>query len=44
MRFTAPDLLRVRAFSEQDPSQKTLDDWTSISFAKIDAATPYDLV
>jgi hypothetical protein len=39
-----PDVLRVGAFSTQDPSQDTPEGWQSISFAKIDTQTQYDLV
>jgi hypothetical protein len=39
-----PDTLRVGAFSTQDPSQATPDDWQRISFAKVDRQTTYDLV
>ena len=39
-----PDVLRVGAFSTQDPSQETPDDWAPISFSDIDTRTQYDLV
>jgi hypothetical protein len=42
--MTRPDVLRVGAFSAQDPSQATPDNWERISFAKIDTKTRYDLV
>ena len=38
------DVLRVGAFSEQDPARKQPADWQPISFAKIDTKTEYDLV
>jgi hypothetical protein len=38
------DVLRVGAFSTQDPSQSTPDDWRSLSLAKVDTKTQYDLV
>ena len=40
----SPDVLRVGAFSTQDPSQETPDDWAPISFSDIDMRTRYDLV
>ena len=38
------DVLRVGAFSEQDPAREQPSDWQPISFAKIDTKTEYDLV
>jgi hypothetical protein len=39
-----PDVIRVGAFSEQDPRRERPDDWTSISFSDIETKTTYDLV
>jgi hypothetical protein len=39
-----PDEVEVGAFSEQNPSQSTPDNWQPVSFAKIDTKTKYDLV
>ena len=44
LAFARSDVLRVGAFSNQDPSQDTPDEWRSISFADIDTRTQYDLV
>jgi hypothetical protein len=40
----ASDVLRVGAFSTQDPSQSTPDNWRPLSLAKVDTKTQYDLV
>jgi hypothetical protein len=40
----APDVLRVGAFSTQDPDRERPDDWQPISFADIETKTTYDLV
>ncbi len=42
--WTAPDALRVGAFSAADTSQAAPDDWAPISLAKVDRRTQYDLV
>ncbi|MFB6248532.1 MAG: DUF3047 domain-containing protein [Salinibacter sp.] len=39
-----PDVLRVGAFSGQDPDQEHPDGWSPISFSDIEAKTTYDLV
>jgi hypothetical protein len=38
------DVLRVGAFSEQEPTRERPADWQPISFSKIDTKTEYDLV
>jgi hypothetical protein len=42
--LAGPDVLRVGAFSEQNPGQQIPDGWQPISFADIEAKTQYDLV
>ena len=39
-----PDILRVGAFSDQDPTRERPADWQPISFSNIDTKTEYDLV
>ena len=39
-----PDVVRVGAFSGQDPGQERPDDWQPIAFSDIDTKTTYDLV
>ncbi|PSQ96970.1 MAG: hypothetical protein BRD55_04845 [Bacteroidetes bacterium SW_9_63_38] len=42
--FVPADVLRIGAFSEQDPARTQPADWQPISFAEIDTKTQYDLV
>jgi hypothetical protein len=42
--LAGPDVVRVGAFSTQDPAQDTPEGWAPISFADIDTRTEYDLV
>lgn len=42
--LSSPDVLRVGAFSGQDPEQKHPDEWAPISFSDIETKTTYDLV
>jgi len=44
MGAVSTDVLRVGAFSGQDPARERPADWQPISFAKIDTKTQYDLV
>ena len=44
LAVSRPDVLRVGAFSTQDPTQDVPDGWTPISFSDIDTRTRYDLV
>jgi hypothetical protein len=39
-----PDVVRVGAFSEQDPDRERPDDWQPIAFSDIETRTTYDLV
>jgi len=39
-----PDVIRIGAFSEQDPGQERPDEWSTISFSDIETKTTYDLV
>lgn len=41
---TAPDVLRVGAFSEHDSTEARPDGWEALSLAKVDTRTEYDLV
>jgi hypothetical protein len=39
-----PDVLRVGAFSDQDPTRERPAEWRSIAFSNVDTKTEYDLV